>query len=191
MNLIDNVSSEDKFSYKMPTFIQHIITLYISNMKTILSIILFLPIYTGVFSQEININSTNYLKYLDLEKQTLRDSISSKYSFTSQQTFNTEQDTKALICQEFKIRNAWISNSTFVYNEYRNDTSHLSIGFMTFTIKTQKQANKLLETEQKKRYKNFKLKVLTKYFLVRNGQKFTVIFTETPLHPLIEQLFYP
>ena len=161
-------------------------------MKTLfLSLLLVFTLSISVFSQDIHINSTNYHEFLDLEKWTLRDSIASNLSLTLKQSYNSKQDTRELICQEFKVKNSSVNNVTFVYNEYTNATSLLSLGFMTFTVKTPKQADKLYEAEQKKQYKNFTLKVLTKYFLVRNGQKFIVIFTETPRHPMLEQLFYP
>ena len=161
-------------------------------MKAIILIGL-LTIYNSfnVISQQVYIDSSNYHFFLDLENLSLNESLKGKLNFEQEQLFSNEIEIKKFVEQEFKVKKSLISKVRYVHNKYFYNDSMLSLGFVFFSFNKTKEVNRLLCLEKKKQYKNFKLPVLTKYFLLQYNYGFLVIFSETPHNKIIEKLFYP
>lgn len=162
-------------------------------MKTII-FILFFTIFNSfdLLSQDIYIDSSNYKEFLDLENLSLNQDWETKLGWLiDSKLVSFESSNKKLIQEGFKIRKSWISNVEYFHNYYSKNKTMLSLGFIRFTINEKKKAKSLIKIEKNRLYGNFKLLVLTKYFLIQNNDEFLIIFSETPHNKLIEKLFYP
>lgn len=141
-------------------------------------------------AQEIRIDNHNYDKYLNLNEMEIDSSyyINLKWTEHLKDTIEIKRSLE-IIQNAFDVKSKWINNILVINNNYIINNNMLSLGFLRFSITNDKITKRILEKENKKKYKNFNYLALTKYLLIQENNNFLVIFSETSIEPIISGLF--